>query len=73
MRPKEWQVSSPRYASFLVRVWCAQRQEAISSPEAWQGEVEHIQSSQRSTFHNLDELLSLLHQQLEEASSAERG
>jgi hypothetical protein len=58
------------YASFLVRLW---RTGEAGPPEAsgdWQGEVEHIQSSQRWTFDTLDELLRVLRRQL---GAAEEG
>jgi hypothetical protein len=73
MRPKGWQVSSPRYASFLVRVWRADRQEAAPSAEAWQGELEHIQSGQQWTFQALEELVHLLRRQVEEAGATGGG
>jgi hypothetical protein len=59
------------YASFLVRLWRSER-EATQSGEAWEGELEHIQTSQRATFTSLPELLQLLNRQLEEGNPAER-
>jgi hypothetical protein len=65
------QVSSTRYASFLVRMWCGRGQESAPPTEVWQGEVEHIQTSQRWTFQALEELVRLLRQQVEEADATE--
>ena len=62
---------STTYASFLVRLW---RRGEPGPPEAsgdWQGEVEHIQSSQRWTFDALDELLRVLRRQLGAAEKDE--
>ena len=67
------QVSSTRYASFLVRIWSERDRASAPPTEVWQGEVEHIQTSQRSTFDTLDELLALLHRRLEEADATEGG
>jgi hypothetical protein len=68
MQPEGRPVGSTRYASFLVRLWRNSEQEAARFTAAWQGEVEHIQTSQRLTFDGLEELLGLLHRQLEEAN-----
>lgn len=62
-------MNSTRYASFLVRMWCERDQASAPPTEVWQGEVEHIQTSQRWTFNTLDELLALLHRRLEEADA----
>jgi len=55
----------PTYASFLVRLW----REAEPTPREvvtdWQGEAEHIQTSQRWRFRTLEELLSFLRQSAE--------
>ena len=57
----------PTYASFLVRLW----REAEPNPQEldvdWQGEVQHIQTSQRRDFGTLDVLLRLLRQATEDA------
>jgi hypothetical protein len=50
-------------------MWCERSQESAPPTEVWQGEVEHIQTSQRWTFDTLDELLALLHRRLEEADA----
>lgn len=48
------------YDSFLVRVWRdIPRDEHV---EHWRGEVEHIQSGTRWTFHTLNDLLAFLQQ-----------
>jgi hypothetical protein len=56
----------PTYASFLVRLW----REAEPTPQEvradWQGEVQHIQTSQRRDFGSLDELLGILRQATDE-------
>lgn len=66
-------VSSTLYASFLVRLWRKGGQPGELPRAPWQGEVEHIQTNRRWTFDTLDELLSFLHRQTEEADSAETG
>jgi hypothetical protein len=58
------------YASFLVRLWRSREAEATEDGAGWQGEVQHIQSSQRWAFDTLDELLRVLGQQ---AGAAEEG
>ena len=58
------------YASFLVRLWRNGEPGQPPQAEDWQGEVEHIQSSQRRTFDTLDELLRLLRRQ---AGAVEEG
>lgn len=56
---------APQYVSFLVRLW---REGGPDEPAAgWQGEVEHIQTSQRRAFRTLEGLLDLLRQATEEA------
>ena len=54
------------YASFLVRLWRSREAEATEDGAGWQGEVQHIQSSQRWAFYTLDELPRVLRQQAEE-------
>ena len=58
------------YASFLVRLWRNGEPGQSEGSGDWQGEVEHIQSSQRWTFDTLDELLRVLRRQ---AGAAEEG
>jgi hypothetical protein len=61
--------AQPTYASFLVRVWCEDDRERGTPAAGWQGEVQHIQTSQRRAFSTLDELLNLLRQVTEEADT----
>jgi hypothetical protein len=56
----------PAYASFLVRLWREGDPERGTPATDWQGEVEHIQTSQRWTFSTLDDLLDILRQSAEE-------
>ena len=56
----------PTYVSFLVRLWREDEPEREAPTADWQGEVEHIQSSQRWTFNTLDELLGFLRRQAED-------
>ena len=58
-----------RYRSFLVRLWCELRLDSPEAAAAWQSEVEQIQSGQRWTFGDLDELLNFLRLQAEEAAA----
>jgi hypothetical protein len=51
------------YASFLVRLWRNGEPGQPPQAEDWQGEVEHIQSSERRNFDTLDELLRVLRRQ----------
>jgi hypothetical protein len=49
------------YASFLMRVW---REVDPAAPDAvaeWHGEIEHIQSGQRSIFASMNELQTFLY------------
>jgi len=55
----------PSYASFLVRLWREAEPTPRETDAHWQGEAEHIQTSQRWTFSTLDELLGLLRQSAE--------
>ena len=55
--------ASAEYASFLVRLWREPDLEQPAVVAGWQGEVEHIQSSQRRTFDTLDEALGFLRRQ----------
>jgi hypothetical protein len=55
----------PTYVSFLVRLWREGDPEREAPTSDWQGEVEHIQTSQRWTFNTLDELLGFLRRQAE--------
>ena len=60
------------YVSFLVRLW----REGEPEPEMtadWQGEVKHIQTSQRWMFSTLDELLGFLRRSAEEAEELRRS
>ena len=52
----------PTYASFLVRVWREAEPDPQEMADGWQGEVQHIQTSQRHAFSTLDELLGVLRQ-----------
>jgi hypothetical protein len=65
---KQRQVTYPAaYVSFLIRLW---RERSLEHPEEvadWQGDIEHIQTGQRWTFGTLDELLSFLRRQVEDA------
>ena len=47
----------PTYASFLVRLWREAEPDPREMAADWQGEVQHIQTSQRRDFGTLDELL----------------
>ena len=59
-------MTTPMYASFLVRLW-REEQPASSEPAAdWQSEIKHIQSGQHWTFSTLNELLGFLRRQAEE-------
>lgn len=59
------------YISFLVRLW---REDGMDEPAAgWQGEIEHIQTSQRRAFSTLEGLLDLLRQATEEAEAPNWG
>jgi hypothetical protein len=62
---------SRAYASYLVRLWREDDPERQDRATLCQGEVAHIQTSQRWTFGSLDELLSLLRRQMEEASAGD--
>ncbi len=55
------------YISFLIRIW---RERDPEQPEwlgDWQGEIEHIQSGRRWTFHTMRDMFSLLRDQVETA------
>jgi len=54
----------PTYASFLVRLWREAEPDRREMAADWQGEVQHIQTSQRWTFSTFDELLGLLRRQV---------
>jgi hypothetical protein len=63
-------IGGTQYASFLLRLWRSDAPEGTAPPKpGWQGEVEHLQTRQRWTFGSLEELLRMLHHQLEEAGS----
>ena len=62
----------PTYASFLVRLWREAEPDPREMAADWQGEVQHIQTSQRQDFGTLDELLSLLRQVTDEADATGR-
>lgn len=49
------------YTSYLVRIWQEGRPD---QPEAavWHGEAEHIQTGQRSRFHDPNDLWAFLNQ-----------
>jgi len=57
---------SPTYASFLVRMWREGDSSRGTPTACWQGEVQHIQTSQCGTFSTMDELLSFLRRQAED-------
>jgi hypothetical protein len=59
----------PTYASFLVRLWREAEPDPQEIAAGWQGEVQHIQTSQRRAFSTLDELLGLMRQVTEEADA----
>ena len=62
---------SPEWIEFLVRLW---REPASEQPEqaaGWQGEVEHIQSGQRSSFEGLDQLFASIRRQVEGSEEPE--
>ena len=66
-------MTTPMYASFLVRLW-REEQPASSEPAAdWQSELKHIQSGGRWTFSTLDELLGFLRRQAEDPEVLERS
>ena len=65
-------VSSTQHASFLVRLWREGEQQGEPSKAPWQGEVGHIQTTQRGTFDTLEELVSFLCQQAEGAGEPVR-
>jgi hypothetical protein len=60
----------PTYASFLVRLWREDDPEREKPAAGWQGEVQHIQTSQRRDFGTLDELLGLLRQASDEEGAS---
>ena len=62
-------LARPTYASFLVRLWREAEPDAREMAADWQGEVQHIQTSQRRDFGTLDELLGILRQAAEEADA----
>jgi predicted AlkP superfamily pyrophosphatase or phosphodiesterase len=62
----------PTYASFLVRLWREAEPDPREMAADWQGEVEHIQTSQRHALSTLDELLGLLRQVTDEADATGR-
>jgi hypothetical protein len=51
------------YASFLLRLWSESSVSASVPAPDWHAEIEQIQSGERWTFGNLDELLEFLRQQ----------
>jgi len=59
-------MTTPMYASFLVRLWREERPASSEPATAWQSELKHIQSGGRWTFSTLDELLGFLRRQAEE-------
>ena len=62
----------PTYASFLVRLWREAEPDPREVDAHWQGEVEHIQTSQRHALSALDELLGILRQMTDEADALGR-
>lgn len=64
-------MSTPvQYASFLIRIWRENKTGEVSPDAGWHAEVEHIQSSQCSTFKTVEDLLSFLRQQAENIPAA---
>jgi hypothetical protein len=59
--------STTSYRSFIVRIW---RERDLERPEMmatnWQSEAECIQTGERRSFSNLDELLLFLRHQTED-------
>jgi len=55
-------VGAPTYVSFLIRLW----PESTGPPEPvrWQGELERIQTGERSRFDSLEELYRQLQRRL---------
>lgn len=62
----------PAYASFLVRMWREGDPKRGRPAADWQGEVQHIQTSQRRAFSTWNELLGLLRQVMEDADASNR-
>ena len=60
------------YASFLVRLWREAEPDPREMAADWQGEVQHIQTSQRRDFATLDELFGLLRRQVEDPDGSGR-
>ncbi len=56
----------PFYASFLVRLWREAEPTSREVDAHWQGEAEHIQTSQRWTFESLEDLPRFLRRSAEE-------
>jgi hypothetical protein len=56
----------PTYASFLVRLWREAEPDPRETAAEWQGEVQHIQTSQRQDFGTLEELLGILREMTDE-------
>lgn len=52
------------YASYLLRIW-----REGDEPEAWQGEIESIQSGQKWRFVDLESLFDLLEIQMRAAAA----
>ena len=52
-----------------MRLWREAEPDPREMAAGWQGEVQHIQTSQRRAFSTLDELLGLLQQATEEADA----
>lgn len=50
------------YASYLVRMWREADSAEGESYAGWHIEIEHIQSGVKSTFDQLDDLLTMLYE-----------
>ena len=60
------------YVSFLIRMWRERDPDQSERLGDWQGEVEHIQSGQLWTFRTIQDLFSLLHDQVEAPLESDR-
>lgn len=60
------------YASFLVRLWRERSTDLGELGDDWHGEIEHIQTGQRSVLRTLDELPGQLRQQARDVEGREK-
>lgn len=49
-----------RSASFIVRVWCESGGDPLGAVRAWRGSIEHVSSSQRVFFQELDAVIAFM-------------